>query len=192
VRDVMEGKATAGRPVDPAVLRYELLKAHYRSNMNFTTKGLEDSASAVRKLRDTAAQLEKASSPEMIARAEVPGEEHPMVHQFKQALADDLNMSGALGGVFKWLGEHHQQPAESLLALRKIDSVLNVLKPSASGASGGGGGGDDEAAAKCKAIDAARAGKDFATADRLRKELQDAGYEVMNSKAGTTARKKLA
>jgi len=52
--------------------------------------------------------------------------------------------------------------------------------------------GDDEAAIKCKALDAARTAKDFAGADRLRKELMDAGYDVMTTKQGTTARKKLA
>ncbi|MEX0745581.1 MAG: cysteine--tRNA ligase, partial [Phycisphaeraceae bacterium] len=31
------------RGVDPVAIRFELLKAHYRSNMNFTMKGLEDS-----------------------------------------------------------------------------------------------------------------------------------------------------
>jgi cysteinyl-tRNA synthetase len=179
VRDLL------AKGVDPAVIRFELLKAHYRSNMNFTMKGLEDSASAVRKLRDAAARIEKDAGPEQIARAEVPGEDHPLVAQFKEFLSDDLNMSGALGATFKWLGEEHAQPAESLSALRRIDTVLNVLTPAAAG-------GDAQAAAKCRAIDAARAAKDFSTADRLRKELQDAGYEVMNSKAGTAARKKLA
>jgi cysteinyl-tRNA synthetase len=55
-----------------------------------------------------------------------------------------------------------------------------------------GSGVDPAIEEKCKAIDAARAAKDFAAADRLRKEIQDAGYEVMTTKAGTSARKKLA
>ncbi|MCC7192348.1 MAG: cysteine--tRNA ligase [Phycisphaeraceae bacterium] len=180
VRDLLS------KGVDPAVIRFELLKAHYRSNMNFTTKGLEDSASAVRRLRDAAANFERAASAGSSGSVDLSVEEQPIVTQFKEYLADDLNMSGALGAVFKWLSESHSQPAESLAALRKLDSVLNVLNPSTVTGDDGG------AAAKCAAIDAARAAKDFATADRLRKELQADGYEVMNSKAGTTARKKLA
>jgi len=53
VRDVLEGRVT-GRIVDPAVLRYELIKGHYRSNLNFTLKGLEDSPAPVQRLRGAA------------------------------------------------------------------------------------------------------------------------------------------
>jgi cysteinyl-tRNA synthetase len=182
VRDVLEGKVS-GKPVDPSVLRYELLKTHYRSNMNFTAKGLEDSASAVRRLRDAAERWERESAG---ATATVDLN-HPILGAFAQNLGDDLNMSGALGVVFKWLSEWKGSPAESLAVLRKIDSVLGVLPDSKAGSDI-----DPAIAEKCKAIDAARAAKDFAAADRLRKEIQDAGYEVMTTKAGTSARKKLA
>jgi cysteinyl-tRNA synthetase len=48
---------------------------------------------------------------------------------------------------------------------------------------------DDYARAKAAALDAARAAKDFATADALRNELQDAGWIVETTKAGTTLRR---
>ena len=56
VRQILEGDFT-GRPVDPAVLRFELIKANYRSQMDFSRKGLMDSASAVKKLRHFAASV---------------------------------------------------------------------------------------------------------------------------------------
>ena len=43
--------------------------------------------------------------------------------------------------------------------------------------------------AAAAALDAARAAKDFATADRLRAELQGAGWQVETTKAGTTVRR---
>ena len=46
-----------------------------------------------------------------------------------------------------------------------------------------------EIAAKATALDAARAAKDFATADALRAELQGAGWIVETTKAGTTVRR---
>ena len=67
-----------------------------------------------------------------------------------------------------------------------MDSVLDVLPK------GDTPDVDDEAATRCAAIDAARAGKDFATADRIRAELIDAGYDVSTTKDGTKATKKLA
>ena len=51
---------------------------------------------------------------------------------------------------------------------------------------------DENAAAICKAIDDARAKKDFKVADALRKGLIEAGYDVLTTKEGTTAKKKLA
>jgi cysteinyl-tRNA synthetase len=46
-----------------------------------------------------------------------------------------------------------------------------------------------EAAAKAAALDAARAAKDFATADTLRAELQAEGWTVETTKAGTKLRR---
>jgi cysteinyl-tRNA synthetase len=48
---------------------------------------------------------------------------------------------------------------------------------------------DDEAQAKAAALDAARAAKDFASADALRNELQQAGWIVETTKQGTTLRR---
>jgi cysteinyl-tRNA synthetase len=48
---------------------------------------------------------------------------------------------------------------------------------------------DAETVAKAAALDAARAAKDFATADAIRNELQDAGYVVETSKEGTRVRR---
>ena len=44
----------------------------------------------------------------------------------------------------------------------------------------------------CKQIDEARASRDYDTADRLRQELIDAGYEVRTAPEGTVAIKQLA
>jgi len=181
LRDLTEGRAS-GRAIDPRVARFELLKAHYRSNMNFTLRGLEDSASAVQRLRDTAAAGAAAQTGEAAVDLS-----HPVLADFSAALADDLNMAGALGVVFTWLGDA-KPGAETLAVLRKIDSVLGIL-PAAGAAPSAE---DADAVAQCKALDAARAAKDFATADRIRKELTDAGYEVKVSKEGASARKKLA
>jgi cysteinyl-tRNA synthetase len=46
-----------------------------------------------------------------------------------------------------------------------------------------------EDAAKAAALDAARAAKDFATADTIRAELQAIGWTVETTKAGTTLRR---
>lgn len=196
VRDVLEGQVT-GKTVDPAVLRYELFKSHYRANANFTKKGLEESGQNVQRLRDFAEEVRNRAGG-------VEGQvdlSHSVLAEFTEALADDLNMSKALAVVFKWMSQSQESSAEALAVLEQIDSVLGVLKPvmhetestnTTCLRDGTNLGLITQAMKQCEAIDAARVAKDFTTADRLRQELTDAGYEVKTTQAGTVARQKLA
>ncbi|MFW6336595.1 MAG: cysteine--tRNA ligase, partial [Phycisphaeraceae bacterium] len=163
VRDLLTGNVPGrdGRGVDPAVIRFELMRAHYRSNMNFTLKGLEDAASAVARLRDAAAAWSEAcrDQPRDV------GVDHPVVGHFLDNLADDLNVAGALGVVFEYLKSEPSDPAEALGVIRKLDTVVQVLERRDSDARGTP---DDEAQAKARQLDEARAAKDFDRADALR------------------------
>ena len=184
----------SGKPVHPSVLRYELIKTHYRSNMNFTFDGLTASAGVVQRMIDLRQKLESKASD---GEAEVDLT-HPILKQFAEALADDLNISGALGIVNPWVRGEHPDPNESLAVLKKINSVLAIApvdeglaSPSDSGA---GQGADDqyqEAEALCKKLDEARAAKDFDTADEIRKKLIDSGFEVQTTSEGTVIKRHL-
>ena len=106
-------------------------------------------------------------------------------------LADDLNIAGALAVVFEFIANPPSDRDEAIATLQAFDHVLGVLpftNENAPGTSQDTGG----IAEKCKALDTARATKDFATADALRNELQAAGYEVKTTNAGTVATQKLA
>ncbi len=92
VRDVLEGRAT-GTTVHPAVLRLELIKSHYRANMNFTKKGLQDSAGIVKRLTDLRSRLEADCG----GKPAAVDFSHPVLREFAEAIADDLNFAGALG-----------------------------------------------------------------------------------------------
>lgn len=185
VRDVMEGSAT-GNEVHPAVLRLELIKSHYRSNMNFTKKGLQDSAGVVKRLTDLRSRLEA----EVSAPADVDLS-HPVLDAFGSALADDLNVAGALGAVLPWASGEHPDPAESLGVLDRINTVLAVAPLGDAEASAESGDGPD-IISLCAAIDEARAGKDWPKSDAIRAELEAAGYDVKTTPEGTVAEKKLA
>ncbi|MDH3583309.1 MAG: class I tRNA ligase family protein, partial [Phycisphaerae bacterium] len=182
------------RGVEPAVLRYELMRTHYRSNLNFTQQGLEDdSRKAVARLRAFAERQTDLSPDEMVSR-----DDDPVLRDFKQALADDLNVSEALGVVFRWVGSKGHQPAEARGTLAEIDKVLGVL-----GKAMGqyvkvegirvepAGPSDDAVAEKCKQIDEARSAKDYARADAIRAELEEMGIEVQTTKEGTTWRRQI-
>jgi len=174
-RDVFSGRVT-GRPVHPAVLRFELLKTHYRAHANFTVKGLQDAANAVRRWTEFGGRLAG----------------------FMQALADDLNISAALAVVLPWIAACGDEPATALGVFRQIDAVLHLAgleAESPAGAPAGAASGDAaalDAAALCAQLDAARAARDYATADALRARLLEAGYEVRTTPAGTVAQRRLA
>jgi len=170
--------------IDPAVIRYELMKGHYRANADLSQKGLrEDSASAVRRLRDFAKRLEREAGGETVD----VDPSHPTLRKFLDCLADDLNVAGAMGVAFEFMQGQHPSPAESLAVLKKLDHVLGVL-PRFPGEDEP----DAEAIETCRRIDEARKQKDFGTADRLRDELKAAGYDVQQGKEGTTVTPRLA
>jgi len=188
VRDVLEGRAT-GTQVHPAVLRLELIKSHYRANMNFTKKGLLDSAGAVKRLTDFRAKLEAACG----GKAEVVGLDYPILKEFAEALADDLNVAGALGAILPWAASTPSDPAAALGALNRINSVL-AIAPLDTGVAESAQATGDQAAidALCRQLDEARRNKDFKAADALRGEIQSKGYDVKTSPNGTVAEKRLA
>jgi len=197
-RDVFEGKVKdskgkpMGQPVHPAVLRFELIKSHYRTNMNFTSKGLIDSASTIQRLMKFRADLESKTG----GKAAKVDLNHPVLGAFAKALADDLNMAEALGVMHPWVRGDHPDPHESLAVWQAMNSVLQ-LAPLNEGmevdsSSAGGGGGDDQAEEWRLAMVAARKDKDYAASDEYREKLINAGYEVEISKQDVTIRKKLA
>ena len=188
VRDVLEGRAT-GTQVHPAVLRLELIKSHYRANMNFTKKGLLDSAGAVKRLTDFRAKLEAACG----GKAEPVDLSYPILKEFAEALADDLNIAGALGAILPWASSTPDDAGAALGALNRINDVLAVAPLGASDAGSGGASSEQvEIESLCRQIDDARQRKDWPTADGLRKDIESRGYNVKNSPNGTIAEKRLA
>ncbi|QNN21515.1 cysteine--tRNA ligase [Planctomycetales bacterium ZRK34] len=170
VRDLLK------RGVDPAALRLELMRTHYRSNMNFTMKGLEDAHRMVERWRAAAAGVDAQS---------VAAGDSDVERDFVAALSDDLNISGALGAINKWLNDS----PDDLSPLVRMNSVLGVLEAAELETETSG---DDAAIdAKVQQMADARAAKDWAASDAIRDELTAAGIEVQISKQGITWRRKM-
>lgn len=183
VRQVIEGGFT-GRAVDPAVLRLELIKAHYRSNMNFTKKGLEDSASGVQKLRKFAETIGYEPG-----NTSWQGVEHEALTEFVAALSDDLNTAKAMGAMFAYLNEPSKDVQVSLAMLAAFDQVFGVLDSAEAALAAGSSNAVQD---KIDAMNQARQNKDWAASDAIRAELEAEGYEVKQTKDGIVATKKLA
>lgn len=100
-------------------------------------------------------------------RANEVDHSHPIVKAFGEALADHLNMAGAMGTVLPWPASKPDNPHEALGALLMINHVLGVAPMDAT-ASAASDSGSDDIASLCKQLDEARASNDYDTADRIR------------------------
>ena len=184
-----------GRGFDPLAIRFALLSTRYRESMNFSLNALLDAAAAVESLRELARRAEQAAG-DRAESTTLSESELSVLRDFVFALADDLNMAGALGRLFAWVAEVGRMkaiPAERAVSvlqlLRKVDTVLEVifapLHPL-----------PDSVVEKIEALmaerAAARRNKDFARSDQLRDEIQRLGAQVQDSPAGSSWRRRLA
>ena len=51
---------------------------------------------------------------------------YPILKEFAEALADDLNVAGALGAILPWAASTPSDPAAALGALNRINEVLSI------------------------------------------------------------------
>lgn len=122
----------------PAAIRYLLLSAHYRHELNFTFDGLEDAQAALRRLVDFLERLERTHVADDAPTSSLGDLARTVIHAFEEALDDDLNVPNALAALFTFVREANAAldrcptvpPADrqaALDALHRIDAVLNFI-----------------------------------------------------------------
>jgi cysteinyl-tRNA synthetase len=167
---------------DPAAIRLELIKTHYRVNANFTEQGLKDSARMIdrwRRFRDLAE-----------AARETGHADEQALRDFKASMEDDLNVAGALGALNAWINRRGQTPTRADAALlQTFDAILGALSLPAAGQDTARPDQDPDAE-RIEAIitqrNEARRNRNFAEADRLRDELTAMGVTITDTPDGTT------
>ena len=167
---------------EPAAVRLELIKTHYRANANFTEQGLKDSARMVerwRKTADTGAASDKAG--------ETPS---GFLTDFAAALHDDLNIAGAIGALNAWTNSIGAPTRADVEALRLVDRVLGVLSLERAtstqteiGVFVGVEPSTEVEALLAERRDAKKA-KDFARADAIRDQLVGQGLAIKDVAGG--------
>jgi cysteinyl-tRNA synthetase len=179
VREVLER-------YDPEVVRFFILRAHYRSPLNYSDTHIEDAKAALTRLYTTL----RDTPPEPL---EVDWN-HPLAARFKQAMDDDFNTAEACAVLFEQATEvNRTRSARDAGLLRALAGVLGLLErePTAflhAGTTGGLTPARIEEFIAQRA--AARAERKFADADRIRKELENQGVVLEDSAAGTIWRRK--
>ncbi|MBL0871064.1 MAG: cysteine--tRNA ligase [Phycisphaerales bacterium] len=173
--------------IEPAAIRLELIRTHYRTNANFTMQGVTDSQRMVERWRRISAVAGTSTNAAAAPRLD----DSPVLREFAQAMNEDLNIAGALGVLNSWAGTITQPTASDAAILAAIDRVLGVLAlevPKATateiGVYLGGLSPDPTVEAKLAERKAARAAKDFKRSDELRDELLALGYQLKDVAGG--------
>lgn len=171
---------------EPAAVRLELIKTHYRANADFSMEGLKGSAKFVDRLRRF---LE--SCPAGSGTIQRGSPDHPVLRAVADALHYDLNIAGALGEINKWMTATKAPTAVDAAAVRTIDAVLGLLdrprgerRETAIAVFTPGVEPEPAVEALLAERAAARKAKDYTRSDAIRHELAARGLSIKDIDGG--------
>ncbi|OHX19192.1 cysteine--tRNA ligase [Chromobacterium sphagni] len=180
IRDVL-------KHFDGEAVRMLMVRAHYRSPINYSEELLQDAKHALTRLYNALRGLELPASAGI-------DWSNPYAARFKTAMDDDFNTAEAMAVLFELAGEVNKSrdPAQARV-LKDLAGVLGFLTrdPEAflKGAAGEGELSAEEVEALIQARKDARAAKNWAESDRIRDELTANGIVLEDGAAGTSWRR---
>jgi cysteinyl-tRNA synthetase len=174
IRDILKS-------YDPEVVRFFIVRAHYRSPLSYSDAHLNDAKAGLARLYIALKGFSGS--------AEVDWDE-PHARRFKLAMDDDFNTSEAVAELHLLANEVFHDGKKAASQLKALGAVLGLLQrdPQAF-LQGGSGPADMEIQEKIDARLAARKAKNYAEADRIRKELEASGVILEDGPKGTTWRR---
>ena len=171
---------------NPIGIRYLLLSTHYRDPLNFTENSLKQAENTVKNYNDFYKGLNICAAE--IYNEKIKSEIEKARNSFIESLDDDLNISGALSGVFNLIkkvniffskGEMGRKNVfEVKEFLEDIDNVLCILEKKEEDL-------PEEILNLIKEREKARKEKDFKKADLIREKLKEKGIILEDTPYGT-------
>jgi len=185
----------------PMEFRLLVLGSHYRSNLNFTWEALKQAKSNYQKisrfantLKKLAPKTDKTADKSSNVRYNERSNANAYADKFQTALDDDLNTPLALSVLFElinWFNKENDNNKISPALVEKVNFVWKIMNKVL--------GLEFEAKAiqlpeKIRELidqrEQARQKKDFQESDRLRGEIEKAGYVVEDTAEGQSVHKK--
>jgi cysteinyl-tRNA synthetase len=173
---------------DAEVVRFFILRAQYRSPLNYSDVHLDDARHAL-------ARLYTALKGVFLSESQVVDWSEPHAVRFRHAMDDDFNTPEACAALFDLAAELNRSRSPALAAqLRALASLLGLLQrdpqiflqaaPTSEG---------ELSVERIEALIAerisAKYGKNYAESDRIRAELLSAGVALEDGAQGTTWRR---
>ena len=191
IREVLE-------KYDPEVVRFFILRAHYRSPLNYSDAHLDDARASLTRLYTALRGAETA----------VPDIDWSASHaaRFRAAMDDDFNTPEAMAVLFELAGEANRGVANARQMLSSLAGILGLLQRNADdyfkyktgsaiapidrqGGDSAAGVSEGEIEALIAARQTARKERNFAESDRIRDTLAAAGVILEDGPGGTTWRR---
>ncbi len=190
VRDILE-------KYDPMVLRFFMLSAHYRSQLNFSAELMEAAKNGLDRIRAAVSNLEfflqaadgealKEGEKELLQKAQA------FEGQFDGAMDDDCNTADALAVVFelvKFSNIHANGQSSRAFLQAVLDEILQMTGICGLLVEGGKQLLDVDVEALIAERQAARKAKDFARADEIRNMLLEKGIVLEDTREGVKWKK---
>ncbi len=171
-------------------VRYWLLSRHYRKPIFFSHAKLTAVRNTIRHLDKFAQKIYFAKSASL--NPDFDQAIYALKQGFVDAMDDDFNVAAGLAALFRFTRDINQRmdrrglsdsDREKILeALKRVDSVLGIMNLDPPR-------GDPEVQSLIEKRESARARKDWSSADGLRKEIEEMGFEVIDTPEGPRWRK---
>ncbi len=173
------------RQFDPEVVRFFILRVHYRSPLNYSDAHLQDAKAALTRLYTALKGVPPSGA--------LPDWDEPHATRFRRAMDDDFGTPEAIAVLFDLANEVNRGRSELAPLLRALGGTLGVLQRDAQAflKAGPGGAMDDaEIELRIARRAAMKQRKDYAAADAERRALEAAGIVLEDGPSGTTWRRK--